>query len=451
MGAAREAGPEAGRGPEGGAENGTESGCHSGCHSGSVRHASTQTRSPPGRHGADMVRSRAQAARLRLMIDRNPEPSDAEWQALGLAHWRGDPSADAVIDWMHAQGMARAWPKLEAALARGPSAVSPEDAALRSYLEATSVTPPWLDAGRMRRGAQVLQSTGLHGMMVLRDAGLMAGYQASAINQTLVQTGALQGGAHKRVAETAAWWLACTEEGGMLCGADGHRQTLRVRLMHALVRARLRSAPAWDADWLGLPINQVDMQATYLAFSVVQLLGLRMTGMLISRTDADAVMHLWRYIGWLMGVEDALMCDEEATGRVLLYRNVISQAPADHTSAQLARALMDEPLSRPYPWAPKLRGHIDRERHLSLVRWFVGAQGMRNLGLPQRAPWYPLMLLAPTAAGSLALRAMPFLETPWRAVSRWQQTRFHQHMVREPGGPSDAEGARAGAPTASKR
>lgn len=379
-----------------------------------------------------MARSRAQAARLRLMIKGNPEPSEAEWQALGQAHWRGDPLADAVIDWMHAEGMDRAWPRLEAALAQGLSAVRPQDEALRAYLQATEVTPPWLDPDRVRRGAEVLQTTGLHGMMVLRDAGLMAGYQASAINQTLVQTGALHGGAHKRVAETAAWWLACTADGGMALGGDGHRQTVRVRLMHALVRGRLQRSPQWDADWLGLPINQVDMQATYLAFSAVQLLGLRMTGMLISPSDADAVMHLWRCIGWRMGVEDALMCDDETTGRVLLYRNVIGQAPADHTSAQLARALMDEPLSRPYPWAQALRGRIDRERHLSLVSWFVGAQGMRNLGLPQRAPWYPLMLLAPTAAGSLALRALPFLETPWRAVSRWQQTRFHRHMVREP-------------------
>lgn len=388
-------------------------------------------RTPPGRHGADMVRSRAQAARLRLMIPGNPEPSEAEWQDLGRAHWRGDPLADAVIDWLHAEGMGRAWPRLEAALAQGLSAVAPQDTALRRYLEATQAPPPWLDAARARRGAEVLQTTGLHGMMVLRDAGLMAGYQASAINQTLVQTGALHVGAHKRVAETAAWWLSCTADGGMVTGAEGHRQTLRVRLMHALVRDRLQGSPQWDAEWLGLPINQVDMQATYLAFSVVQLLGLRMTGMLISRSDADAVMHLWRHIGWLMGVEDALMCDDEASGRVLLYRNVIGQAPADHTSAQLARALMDEPLSRPYPWAQALRGHIDRERHLSLVSWFVGPQGMRNLGLPQRAPWYPLMLLAPTAAGSLALRALPFLETPWRAVSRWQQTRFHRHMVRK--------------------
>lgn len=393
---------------------------------------------PPGRHGADRGRARRQAARLRLAIAGDPEPSDAQWLALGQAHWRGDPPADAVIEWLHAEGPDRAWPKLEAALSRGLSAVASTDTALRAYVAHTSEHPSWLDAARLRRGAQVLQTTGLHGMMVLRDAALMAGYQASAINQTLVHTGALNGSAHKRVAETAAWWLACTADDGMRVGAEGHRLTVRVRLMHALVRGRLKRSPTWDADWLGLPINQVDMQATYLAFCAVQLLGLRMTGMLISQDDANAVMHLWRHIGCLMGVEEGLLCDDEQTGRVLLYRNLIAQAPADHTSMQLARALMDEPLDRAYPWAAALRGRIDRERHLSLVRWFVGAQGMRDLGLPQRAPWYPLMMMAPTAVGSLALRAMPFLETPWRAVGRWQQTRFHQHMTRS--GVAVAEG-----------
>lgn len=392
--------------------------------------AEVRPRPAPRRHGADIERARRQASRLRLTIQGNPEPSEAEWLALGQAHWRGDPPADAVIDWMHTEGLERSWPKVNAALTCGLGAVAEEDAALRAYLQHTSQTPTWLDRARMRRGAQVLQTTGLHGMMVLRDAALMAGYQASAINQTLVLTGALSGSAHKRVAETAAWWLACTADGGMAVEAEGHRQTVRVRLMHALVRRRLTCSPQWDADWLGLPINQVDMQATYLAFCAVQLLGLRMTGMLISEEDADAVMHLWRLIGWLMGVEDGLLCDDENTGRVLLYRNLISQAPADDTSVALGRALMDEPLSRAYPWAATLRGHIDRERHLSLVRWFVGSQGMRNLGLPQRTPWYPLMMMAPTVAGSLALRAMPFLETPWRTVARWQQTGFHRVMMR---------------------
>ena len=180
-------------------------------------------RAAPGRHGADIARARSQAARLRMTIRGNPEPSESEWQALGQAHWRGDPLADAVIDWMHAEGLDRTWPKVHAALASGPEFVNEADTALRAYMQHTAEIPPWLNAARMRRGAQVLQTTGLHGMMVLRDAALMAGYQASAINQTLVLTGALSGSAHKRVAETAAWWLACTANAGMDLGAQpGH-------------------------------------------------------------------------------------------------------------------------------------------------------------------------------------------------------------------------------------
>jgi hypothetical protein len=401
-----------------------------------------ERRAPPGRHGADRERARALAARLRMTIPGDPEPTQDQWHALGLALWRGDPMADAVIDWMRSVGRAQAWPLMERGLKQGGASLPDEAAPLKRFLLAHSEAPAWVNWARVRRGAQVLQGTGRHGMMVLRDAGLMAGYQAAAINQTLLKTGALQQGAHKRIAETATWWLACTEEDGLRPGQEGHRLTLHVRLMHALVRDQLRRAPCWDADWLGLPINQVDMQATYLAFSVVHLLGLRMTGMLFAQDDADAVMHLWRVMGWLVGVEDGLMCDDEASGRVLMYRNLITQAPPDETSAMLGRALMDEPLSRRYPWGSELRGRIDRERHLSLVRWFLGPEGMRNLGLPRRQPWYPLMLLAPTAAGSVALRTVPALEGPWRALARRQQKDYHNGLgLREPVAPwSGADG-----------
>ena len=393
-------------------------------------------RAPPGRHGADRERGRALAARLRVTIPGDPEPSEAQWQALGQALWRGDALGDAVITWMREQGREKAWPLMERGLAEGPDALPLEAQPLRTFLQAHQVAPDWVDWARVRRGAQVMQGTGEHGMMVLRDAGLMAGYQAAAINQTLLKTGALERGAHRRIAETATWWLACTEEDGLKPGREGHRLTLHVRLMHALVRDQLSRAPSWDAGWLGLPINQVDMQATYLAFSVVHLLGLRLTGMLFAQEDADAVMHLWRVMGWLVGVEDELMCDDEATGRVLMYRNLITQAPPDETSALLGRALMNEPLSRQYPWASGLRGRIDRERHLSLVRWFLGPEGMRNLGLPDRAPWYPLLLLAPTAAGSVALRTLRWMEGPWRAVARKQQHRYYAGLgVREPHAP----------------
>lgn len=379
----------------------------------------------PTRHGANLVASREMASRLRVLVRGDPEPDAATWQQMGRALWLGDPLADALVEWMHAKGLAQAWALFERALAGCKQSLQEDGAApLRDFMQAVHARPPWLDERKLRLGARVLQSSGLHGMMVLRDAGLMAGYQASAINQTLIKTGALQGSAHRRVAETSIWWLACTEDGGMAADREGFKLTLRVRLAHAMVRRRVSKMPDWDMQRYGAPINQVDMQATYLAFSVVQLLGLRMTGVLIADREADAVMHLWRYIGWLSGLSDDWMCDDEQQGRILLYRNLISQAPADHSSRLLARALMDEPLHRRYAWGAAWRGPLNKALHLSLVRWFIGAQGMKNLGLPTASAWYPALLFVPMSLRSGLLRLLPWLRPWWRARARRQQTSY---------------------------
>src|SRR5690554_3036542 len=97
-------------------------------------------------------------------------------------------------------------------------------------------------------------------MRVLRDFGLMAGYQASGINQTLVKTGALERGATRRVAETTKWWMDCTTVGGLKPGSEGFKTTLKVRLIHAIIRQRLLKQADWNTAQWGVPINQLDMQ-----------------------------------------------------------------------------------------------------------------------------------------------------------------------------------------------
>lgn len=409
----------------------------------------TPPRRPPARHGADLAASSRMAARLRLLIKGDPTPDDRAWQAMGQALWRGDPLADELVVWMQTQGMATAWPMLERALSAPHDLPQATPPALQAFVNHTKAWPNWVNAEKLAEGASVLQSTGLHGMMVLRDAGLMAGYQASAINQTLVMTGSLHKGAQRRVAETTAWWLACTDTGGMQPGGAGFMMTLRVRVMHALVRHQLMQAATWDAERLGLPVNQLDMQATYLAFSVVQLLALKTTGVWLSRHESDAVMHLWRYIGWLMGVDEALLCNDEQRGRILLYQNVLSQAPPDETSALLGQALMDEPLQRHYPNLQACRGHINKARHLSLVRWFVGPRAMSALGLPQSWPWYPLLMAGPFLVRSVLLHAVPGLLALWTPWARQRQHRYLKvlmgaHQARHLSGGASSKGGRAG-------
>lgn len=346
----------------------------------------------PRRHGADLNVSRRLAAPLKLLIRGNPEPSPQQWQEIGASLLHGDPLADALTQWMMSEGMARARPLFEQALAQGIDAVADAPEPLRAFFAVVERVPSWVNPRLLHEGARCCGISGLAGLDALRDLGLMAGYQASAINRTLVLTGALSKGPQKRLAETTKWWIDCTRPGGMAHGAPGYRSTLQVRLIHAMVRRHVARLPQWDMAELGLPVNQGDMHATYLAFSVTFLFGQRMLGVPLKAAEARAVMHLWRYIGWLLGIEERWLLDDEMEGRIALYRNVLAQAPPDDSSVQLGRPLMDEPLQRHYPRFAWIRGRFNRARHLSIARTFLGRDSMRALGLPQYVlPWYPLL------------------------------------------------------------
>lgn len=350
----------------------------------------------PERHGINFSTAQSIASPLLWCIQdkQAAEPSKQEWQQLGHALNQGDPVADDLVHWMKTEGMSTSWKQFESALKnwaeRDVSITYPQ--ALEAFMNSVHQRPHWLDQDKLARGIEVSARSGKTGMRVLRDFGLMAGYQASAINQTLVKTGALEKGAARRVAETTKWWMDCTEKGGLTDVGAGFRTTIKVRVIHAMVRAQLSERDDWDHNYYGLPVNQLDMQVTYLAFSVMFLLGQRLLGVPVSQGEGDDVMHVWRYIGWLMGVNDQLLVSSEEEGRIALYKNLLSQATADESSKQLGRALMDEPLGRHYPNFHWLRSRWDKQVHLSIIRFFIGRRGMKALGLPTWVmPWYPLM------------------------------------------------------------
>lgn len=350
----------------------------------------------PRRHGADLREGRRMAGPLRWLIRGDPRPDAVEWRAIGESLNHGDPAMDRLVEWMAADGLAKTKPLFDRALAQGIASLPEAAAPLRAFFAEVTARPSWVDEALLVEGARVCGLSGRTGMDVLRDFGLMAGYQAGAINRTLVLTGALQKGAQRRVAETTSWWIDVTRPGGLACGAQGWRSTLQVRLIHALVRRHLQRHPQWDAAELGLPVNQGDMHATYLAFSVIFLFGQRLLGVPLTAREGHAAMHLWKYAGWLMGLDPRWLWDSEQAGRVALYRNLLAQAPPDDSSRQLGRALMDEPLQRRYRRFASLQGRWNRAKHLSIIRTFVGRRGMAALGLPGGVlPWYPLLSVVP--------------------------------------------------------
>lgn len=362
----------------------------------------------PHRHGIDTAAGRHTGRRLRWLLRGDAEPTPQRWKALGEGLMQGDPLADRLLDWMHEAGMRSAMPRFQRALDAGLASVPDAPPPLQAFFAHCERPPPWLDADKLAEGVRVFQRLGMTSHYVLRDLALMGGYQASAFNKTLVLTGALSGGTPRRVAETMKWVVSATATDGLKVGADGFRATLHVRLIHAMIRRRVAGLREWSVAALGLPINQTDMAATWLGFSALLLIGVRAMGVPVTRREAHAVMHLWKAISGLMGVDECWLTDDEMEGRRLLYHMVLAQTPPDASSAQLGRALMDQSLAVPYPWLRPLRARFEQARHLSVTRYFTGRAGMEALGLPPGTlPWYPLLSAPFTCSWHLLHRVIP--------------------------------------------
>lgn len=336
------------------------------------------------------------------LLGRSMAPSRAEYDRVCRGLLSGDPAMDDLVDWMHAFGPSRSRGLFQQAVAQGIDSVPHAPTPLRAFFEAVETVPGWVDFKLIGEGVRFIHGTGMAAPAVLRDLALMGGYMLSGFNHVLIMTGALNKDASRRVAETGQWWMDCTEPDGLVRQGPGYRSTFQVRLVHAMIRRHLSARDDWDAGKWGVPLSQIDMVATYLGFCVVMLGGLRKLGIPVTAQESRAVMHLWAYACWLMGVDEEWLVFSEKEGMVLLYHTFMTQTPPDWTSQEMARALADEPLQRSFDYLAPLQRRLAWFEHLSNTRFFLGEKKMQQLGLPVGVgPWAPLARL-PWRTGTYA-------------------------------------------------
>ncbi|GAA2642054.1 oxygenase MpaB family protein [Paractinoplanes durhamensis] len=381
----------------------------------------------PTRFAADKRWSEKAARPLRIFAGPGAQPTEDEIAALrdGLVR-RDEPAAALVkavrdtpglaIRDLHrflaagptaagptADGPTAAGPTADGPTAAGPTADAPEP--IRAFFDVVTARPAWVDDRLLARGAEACRAFGMDAGLVLAYGSLLGGYRTAAALEPLVRTGRLTGGETlRRIKETSVWWRAVTAPGGLATDGEGFRLSVHVRVMHALVNAQLEADPTWDFAGRGVPINQYDQASTLGVFSTSFLMHLRLLGVRVSSRDAAAVMHLWSYVGWLMGVDDAWLPRTERQGRRLLYHFLSNDPPPDANTLALAKALIqmtDEEVTG------RWRRRYERERALSVSTWLLGRTAMRDLGLPYRPPWYGLTRVSANLLVSQGLGRLP--------------------------------------------
>lgn len=304
-----------------------------------------------------------------------PATSPREWRLATFLE-REDPLGDAVIEALLPYARAEQEALIDAMLAPRPGSMP---RALHELRASLLELPWWFDVPRANLGGEVLLRNGLLAGFVLGFKSLVLGYCSPGGNKPLVFSGRLTGDVNRRLSETARFVEAVSYPDGVRFGAPGFVAAVRVRLIHARVRHWLRTSSQWRAaDW-GAPINQYDLAGTVLLFSLSLIEGLRQLGAHVTEEEEDSNLHLWRYVGKLMGVDDELACTTTREARALAAMIEATQALPDADSRRLTHALIHVGPERGAPEASIDFGY-------AMTRHLIGAKYADALELP-RSTW----------------------------------------------------------------
>jgi hypothetical protein len=180
---------------------------------------------------------------------------------------------------------------------------------------------PDLD-GIMKRSCALFDEYAVEFVLALLCKSLPECYSAGRGADVLAYTGQLGGpvrdhpgadiGMARRVMETAVFIRHVMTHANWENSVVALRTIQKIRMFHCGIRTMiLRNAEnghrPWDIEHLGLPINQMDMAGTLLAFSLQACRGARELGVPISAHQEREYMTHWLVIGHHLGIDDEIL------------------------------------------------------------------------------------------------------------------------------------------------
>lgn len=265
--------------------------------------------------------------------------------------------------------------------------------------------PFWVDRDQLDLGGRTFLRSGVFGLLVLMGFSLPMAYSSPAGNKPLVFSGRLVHRAIRRLNETGKFLLSSCQPGSLQRFSPGFKITVKVRFMHAQVRRLLLQSGRWNSAAWGMPISQCHMAGTNLLFSVAVLDGLRRLGFHFTYREVEGLILLWRYSGYLIGIDPELLCGTEAEVRRL--GELIHQAEGlpDQDSQELVWALM----ATAKDYGERLQ--LKKVAWLlplcyGLSHWLIGGRRAAELSYPKTFWRLAFPLLHPVISGVEFLRRL---------------------------------------------
>lgn len=246
-------------------------------------------------------------------------------------------------------------------------------------------------------------------IFILAVRSLLKQYAAFKATNVLVNTKLLVKFPHRRILETFQFVIDVMDVNGLMPKGRAIRSLQKLRLVHAMIRARFKRQETdsaykdatirekWDASW-GLPINQQDMIFALHTFSIEIIDGLKAKGEKLTVAEIENFYLTWHYYGRALGIHDALNPSNYTEGKALQKRIYKNQFILNNPNATVLAIPLIEFLRKLLP--------LHDDRHLySIVKVYNDKRDYKHvfqkiLKLPiEKATW--MFVLVMKYSGSL--------------------------------------------------
>jgi hypothetical protein len=326
----------------------------------------------------------------------DPQPSDEYVERFARAYYDTDPVAEAfVADVYDARGAKAGRRMLDEALEHGVDAVADAPESMRRLFAEFERPPDWFDPELVERGARVFRRWGT-AVFKFATASTLEMYTESSIAKPLSLSGGYTGNrAHHRQLETVRFWIDVSDPGGLDPGGAGRATAMRVRIMHVFIRRRLLEHPEWDLAAWGAPISVADATLTLMGGSVVPGLSLWTAGHQTTITEIEALLHFWRYVGHLLGVQPDWYPRDFRESVQLMFAAFVKRAYlAGADGDELIEAYLPAFAAKPGgSIAKRVRDEIEYRALIGYTRFWMLPKSYKSHQMPRAWPWVVLPVL----------------------------------------------------------
>ena len=325
---------------------------------------------------------------------------------------RGDPAADAVMEDFAMLDHREAERFLRAALEQREETLCRAPRSLQSLVH-QAATLSGYERELCLQGCRCFLHHPDQFLAAFVAGGIVEGF-STMISKSFGITGRMIDDGVRRLKQNVRHLVDTFMPYGIEPYGDGWKATLRIRMVHARVRALLKTSSEWDHDAWGMPVSAAHLALASAAFSARLLEFLTMLGVPLAAGDRRGVMAVWYHCFRLMGIPEELLYRREADAR-RLYRIAAACEPTpDEDAIALAHCIIN--------LSPVVAGTADPTARHNAARYIyrisrelVGDATAERLRFPpkQRIPLLPFL-----RAKALCRRAVGRVVPKWAAARK---------------------------------